>query len=187
MSFDFTLIPSDDIPLDERGAVTFRAAGVKVGITRVGKNIIPYPEVFAVVGGESCMTGAVNEIAFDEEFTTAFIRVNAPATVTVTTDMVDDITFNRRARLATEGVDGSIVTEDFIPVNVVDMVVFDPVILCACGAVTPDPPGRDARVIHVINVIMQDAVAASVPDPNTDRAGEDFTTIMDCAVSDPAT
>src|ERR1035441_1564177 len=64
------------------------------------------------------------------------------------------------------------------------VVQLDHVIGCQRPPVAPGPTDRDAGVIEVVNEVVREVIPSRLPDPNADRAGEQFAAVMDVAAAD---
>ena len=68
--------------------------------------------------------------------------------------------------------------------NVVDVVVFDDVVVGGGGSVAPGPADGNAGVVEVADFVVGDRVVRALADPDADGTGEDPSAASDDVVVD---
>jgi len=178
-----SLVVDDDVAGEAEGAMGFVAGAHDLMTLVEGEQVVPDDVVAAVMLVESGVGAADGDIVFEQDAGAAFIGVEAPTAVTVTLDVLEEIVMDVGAGLGAEGVDAAHVAEAALS-DVLDPVVGD-LIGAACGvAIAPVPSDRDAGVVEVGDVVVEDAIGGAVEDEDADRRCEDPTQMQEGIVGE---
>ena len=174
-------VPKDDVALEREGKMVFGAGALHLGRGRIREDVVLNQVVLAVVLVEAAGLGVVHDVVFRHNVRRALVEVDPPAAIGGRQDVVNEVVRQAGAVLVAQRVDAAHVAEQAAP-DVVDVVVFDDVVLRQGVAVAPGPADGDARVIQVMDVVVDDAVAGTLPDPDADGGRMDRAAVVNAAV-----
>lgn len=134
-----------------------------------------------MVREQSAVLTAIDEIVLDQEVVAAFIRVDSPAAIVAARDIVHSVVTNASARSAAR-VDAGQIAEQTLP-DVVDVIIFDDVVL---GMIRPEVlnrSGRDTALEQVVNVVVNNLVVGVVANEHARRFWREPSAMGDHVVS----
>ena len=146
------LVSEHDVAREGEGVVRFQPAAADESVLAKGKDIVADDVVAAVVLIERLARGPVDEVGLDQDVGGALVGVDAPAAVAPGHDVVEHVVADPGAGGDAERVDATHVGKH-PAADVVHVVAFNHVAVGSLG-VAPGPADADARVIEVMDVIV---------------------------------
>lgn len=176
-------IPINDVVFEGETAVRFLARATDLGGLAESEDVISNHVFAAIMLVEAAVLGAVDEVVFDQDVAAAFVRIDAPAAVTVLVarNIVANIAALDRAGLHAQRIDASHVTQHS-SADIMNKIELDQVVARRRGPVAPRPTCRNAGVKGVIDFVVANRVPGALANPDSHRGRIDDPNIVNVIV-----
>ena len=143
------------------------------------KNIVLKQVV--TVPGTKAVSGVVDNVVFDADVAGSLIEINSTAQWPMPVDVMDKIVPQHRTWRHSQHIDAASVIHHAH--EVVNVIVFDDVVLRSIRGAAPVPSDRDARIARVEDFVVNNSVTAAVSCPNRDRTQVDMPGVVNEVVT----
>jgi len=147
------LRPINDVALEGEAAVRLILRATNLCLLAQGKDVVLNAIVPAIVLVKAAVFGPIDNVVFNQDIARAFVRIDAPAAVSVTGNVVADVIALNGARLHAERVDAGEIAQH-AATDIVDAVKSDHVAARCRRTVTPGPAHGNSRIVGVVDFIV---------------------------------